>query len=70
MGNLAPGEGDVDIYPGPGFFEVEAQGVHVESGQRQPVREHLVACGEDPFVRDGRGRQHHALSFAQQQAAM
>jgi hypothetical protein len=71
VSSLAPGEGDVDIYPGPGFLEVEAQGAYTSipaNGSLSWSTQWRVAkIPSSVTVAAGSAT---LLSFAQQQAAM
>jgi hypothetical protein len=71
VSGLAPGEGDVDIYPGPGFLEVEAEGTYTSipaNGSLSWSTQWRVAkIPSSVTVAAGSAT---LLSFAQQQAAM
>jgi hypothetical protein len=71
ISGLAPGEGDVDIYPGPGFLEIEAQGTYTSipaNGSLAWSTQWRVAkIPSSVTVAAGSAT---LLSFAQQQAAM
>jgi hypothetical protein len=71
VSGLAPGEGDVDIYPGPGFLEVEAEGTYTSIPAKGSLswstQWRVAKIPSSVTVAAGSAT---LLSFAQQQAAM
>lgn len=69
--NLAPGEGDVEIYPGSGYLELEPQGPHsviaANASVDWTVRWRVVAIPPTVAVAVGSTT---LIEFAQQQAAL